>query len=171
MNNIILIGMPGVGKSTVGVVLAKKLGYSFVDSDLLIQEAEGRLLHEIIEAEGLEGFKRIENRINAAVDTENTVIATGGSAVYGAEAMEHFREIGTVVYLSLPGEELQDRLGNLSERGVAIREGQTLESLLAERAPLYEKYADVTVDCHGKEIRELAALVKAEVEEFRRGAL
>ena len=100
MRNIILIGMPGVGKSTIGVVLAKKLGYSFVDADLLIQEREKRLLHTIIEEDGIDGFNRIENEVNAAIEAECSVIATGGSAVYGKEAMEHLEEIGTVIYLN-----------------------------------------------------------------------
>ena len=110
MNNITLIGMPGVGKSTIGVVLAKVLGYEFMDSDLLIQRQEKRRLHQIIEQEGVEGFKAIENRVNASIETENTVIATGGSVVYCSEAMEHLRSIGKVVYLRLSLESLEKRL-------------------------------------------------------------
>lgn len=158
--NIVLIGMPGVGKSTVGVVLAKHLGFAFVDSDLLIQAREGKLLHEIIDACGLSGFQEVENEVNASIDVKRSVIATGGSAVYGEAAMKHLREIGTVVYLSLPCGELAERLGDLNERGVAIREGQTLEELFAERAPLYERYADVTVDCRGRTIRELVKEIR-----------
>lgn len=154
MKNIILIGMPGCGKSTIGVVLAKNLGYRFIDSDLLIQEQEHRLLHEIIEQDGLDGFNRIENKVNASIDTTSSVIATGGSVVYGCEAMEHLREIGTVIYLKLPEEELRERLGDLNQRGVAIKEGQSLHSLYQERIPLYEKYADITINCSGKEIRD-----------------
>lgn len=155
MENIILIGMPGVGKSTVGVVLAKKKGYCFIDSDLVIQEKEKRLLHEIIEEEGLEGFLCIENRINKGLQAKGAVIATGGSAVYGQEAMEHFKEIGKVVYLKLPYEAIRERLGNLHERGVALREGQSLLDLYKERVVLYEKYADITIDCERKSIREI----------------
>lgn len=158
--NIILIGMPGVGKSTVGVVLAKHLGYYFMDSDLLIQEREGKLLYEIIDEQGLDGFQRVENRVNASIDVKRSVIATGGSAVYGVEAMEHLKKSGTVVYLSLPCGELSERLGDLSERGVAIREGQTLEELFAERTPLYEKYADVVIDCCGKQIRQIVKQIR-----------
>lgn len=153
--NIVLIGMPGAGKSTVGVVLAKRLGLSFLDSDLVIQEREGRILHEIIEKEGLDGFNEIENQVNASIDVKRTIIATGGSAVYGKKAMQHLHEIGAVFYLKLSYEELKNRLGDLSERGVSIRKGQTLLDLYEERKPLYEKYADYVVDCEGKSIREV----------------
>lgn len=144
--NIVLIGMPGSGKSTVGVILAKVTGYEFVDADLLIQKAEKRLLREIIAQEGQEGFLKIENRVNASIETEKTVIATGGSVVYCEEAMEHLKEIGTVVYLKLDYPVLRRRLGNLKGRGVVLKEGQTLKDLYEERVPLYEKYADITVD-------------------------
>ena len=144
-----------MGKSTIGVVLAKKMGFSFVDSDLLIQEREGRLLHEIIEEEGLERFRRIEEEVNASIQLKNAVIATGGSAVYGEKAMEHLKKIGVVIYLKLPYEELVNRLGDLEERGVAMKENQTLKELMEERSPLYEKYADYTIDCHEKQIREI----------------
>lgn len=154
MNNIILIGMPGCGKSTIGVVLAKNLGYHFIDSDLVIQEQEHRLLHEIITEEGLDGFNAIENRINASIQADHAVIATGGSVIYGKDAMMHFKKIGTVIYLQLPEKQLENRLGDLSQRGVSIREGQTLHSLYEERIPLYEKYADLTIHCADKEIRE-----------------
>ena len=159
MNNIILIGMPGCGKSTIGVVLAKNLGFRFIDSDLLIQEQEHRLLHEIIEQDGLDGFNRIENQVNASIDTDSSVIATGGSVVYGHEAMAHLKEIGTVLYLKLPETELQKRLGDLNQRGVAIKEGQSLHSLYQERIPLYEKYADITIDCSGREIRDCVSVI------------
>lgn len=145
-NNIILIGMPGVGKSTVGVVLAKKLGYRFMDSDLLIQEKENRLLSEIISQEGIDGFLAIEDRVNSGISAENCVIATGGSAVYGKNAMAHLTDIGTVVYLKQTLENVEKRVGNLEGRGVALRKGQTLEDLYRERCPLYEKYAQITVD-------------------------
>ncbi len=156
-NNIVLIGMPGAGKSTVGVVLAKRLGYGFVDSDLVIQEKYDRLLHELIEEYGVEGFWKLENDVNASLERRKSVIATGGSVVYGAGAMEHLREIGTVVYLKLPCQEVALRLGDLNARGVTLREGQSLQELYEERVPLYEKYAHVVVDCHGKPIREIVA--------------
>lgn len=146
LRNVILIGMPGVGKSTVGVLLAKKLGYQFIDSDLLIQSKEKRLLKDIIAEEGLDGFLEIEADVNATVEIENVVLATGGSVVYKERAMKHLSEIGTIVYLKVSYEELSKRLGDLKERGVALKEGQTLLDLYEERNPLYEKYADIVVD-------------------------
>lgn len=148
-SNIVLIGMPGAGKSTIGVVLAKILGYHFLDSDLVIQERENRRLHEIISAEGTEGFLKIENEVNASLDAERSIIATGGSVIYGKEAMEHLKEIGEVVYLKADYLTIRKRLGNLEKRGVALKPGQTLRDLYEERTALYEKYADVTVDEQG----------------------
>ena len=148
-NNIILIGMPGVGKSSVGVVLAKVMGYRFLDSDLVIQEQEGKLLCEIMEEKGIEGFMEVENRVNASIECERCVVATGGSAVYGKEAMEHLKTIGKIVYLKSDFETIKGRLGDLHTRGVVLREGQTLLDLYNERVPLYEKYADITVDESG----------------------
>ena len=164
MNNITLIGMPGAGKSTLGVVLAKILGYEFLDSDLLIQKEEKRRLYQIIDEEGEDGFKAIENRVNASIDTETTVIATGGSVVYCSEAMEHLKSIGKVVYLSLSLESLEKRLGNLLKRGVAIRNGSTLKDLYDERVPLYEKYADIIVDERDKGIREVVETIEHMLE-------
>ena len=149
MRNIILIGMPGVGKSSVGVVLAKILGYRFLDSDLVIQDQEGKLLHEIIEELGLEGFLRIEDRINASIVCEKSIVATGGSAIYGENAMAHFKEIGTIVYLKTDYDTLENRLGDLKARGVVMKEGQTFRELFDERCPLYEKYADIIIDESG----------------------
>ncbi len=154
-NNLILIGMPGSGKSTVGVVLAKKLGLRFMDSDLVIQEKTGKLLYQLIAECGEEGFLSLENQINASISAEDTVIATGGSAVYGKEAMEHLKEIGRMVYLRLPYEELAERLGDLHERGVVLKPGFTLHDLYQERMPLYEQYADMTIDCGGKSIPQI----------------
>lgn len=152
--NIVLIGMPGVGKSTLGVVLAKELGYEFVDADLLIQKRENRLLKEIIAEDGVDGFLKIENDVNASITSTKTVIATGGSVIYGAEAMAHLKEIGTVVYLKLDYETLDSRLGSLKGSGVVLKDGQNLKSLYDERIPLYEKYADVTVDEGGLGLEE-----------------
>lgn len=162
-NNMILIGMPSCGKSTVGVVLAKALGYSFVDSDLVIQERTGKLLSEIIDEEGIECFNQIENEINASLDYYHAVIATGGSVIYGREAMEHLQSIGVVIYLKLPYETLCERIGDLTARGVSIKEGQSFQDLYDERIPLYEKYADITVDADNLSIRELVHLIKEKI--------
>lgn len=151
--NIILIGMPGAGKSSVGVILAKVLGYEFIDTDLVIQHREKRLLCEIIADEGNEGFLAIENEVNATLEADESVIAPGGSAIYGKEAMEHFKEIGIIVYLKLSYEDLAKRLGNLKGRGVVLKEGQTLKDLYDERSKLYEQYAEITVDESGKDIQ------------------
>lgn len=155
MRNIILIGMPGAGKSTVGVVLAKKLGYAFVDADLVIQSREGKLLHELISEQGVEGFWKLEESVGESIEAHRTVIATGGSAVYGPKAMAHYKQIGTVIYLSLSLTKIRKRLGDLDERGVTLRKGQDLAGLYRERVPLYKKYADFTVDCGGLSIREI----------------
>lgn len=163
MKNVILIGMPGAGKSTVGVVLAKHLGYTFLDSDLVIQQKYGRLLHELISEHGVEGFWKIENDVNAGLTCDRTVIATGGSAIYGKEAMEHLRSMGTVVYLRLTLEQIAERLGDLTERGVTLREGQDLKALYEERTPFYEKYAHVIIDCDGQRVRELVARIAQQV--------
>ena len=163
--NIVLIGMPGVGKSTVGVVLAKALGYQFVDADLLIQEAEGKLLSELIEEHGTDGFIEIENRVNSQIQTHRSVIATGGSVVYGKEAMEHLKSIGTVVYLKQNLRVLQRRLRNLKGRGVVLKEGQTLVDLYKERTVLYEKYADITVDQYKQSIEQTLKAVRKALEE------
>lgn len=160
-DNVILIGMPGAGKSTVGIVLAKKLGYGFVDTDLVLQEKYGKLLHELIEEKGVEGFWEIEEAVIASLSVQKSVIATGGSAVYGRKAMEHLREMGKVVYLKLCYEEIAERLGDLSARGVTLRPGQTLRKLYEERIPLYEKYAHVTAACDGKTLREVVTELAA----------
>lgn len=152
MKNIVLIGMPGAGKSTVGVILAKVLGYDFVDSDIVIQQKEGRRLSQIIQEEGTEGFIEIENRINAELTVSNSIIATGGSVVYGKEAMAHLKEIGTIVYLKLSYHTISERLSDIKNRGVVLKEGQTLWNLYEERTALYEKYADVIIEEDGLSI-------------------
>lgn len=165
MNNIVMIGMPGCGKSTVGVVLAKVLGYQFIDSDLLIQERENRLLSEIIREEGSEGFNSIENEVISAIQADRAVIATGGSAVYGKEAMAHMKETGVIIYIRLPLFELQNRLGDLIERGISMEEGQTLQDLYKERTPLYEKYADLIIDAGGLPIRDTVMMIRSRLLE------
>lgn len=163
MNNIILIGMPGAGKSTIGVILAKVLGYKFIDSDLLIQEQEQSLLKDIIKNKGLEGFLEIENKVNSKIIANNTVIATGGSVVYGKEAMVHLGNTGTLIYIRLSLDILKNRLGNMKQRGVALKEGQDLKSLYEERSPLYEGYSDLVVDADGKSVEDLLNLIVEQV--------
>ncbi len=153
-SNIVLIGMPGVGKSTLGVVLAKIMGYQFLDSDLLIQKQEHRRLWKIIEEEGTEGFSRIENQVNASIEVQESVIATGGSVVYCEEAMDHLKKIGTVIYLELSLDSLKKRLGSLKGRGVLLKEHQTLKDLYEERVPLYKKYADLIINEEGLDMEE-----------------
>lgn len=165
--NIVLIGMPGVGKSTVGVILAKVLGYEFIDSDLVIQKQTGKLLKDIIAEKGPEGFIEVENEINSKLEAENSIIATGGSIVYGAEAMAHLKEIGTVIYLKQSLKELEGRLGNIKNRGVVLKEGQTLATLYEERIVLYEKYADITVDEENLDIEETIAAVEEALKRYK----
>jgi len=155
MKNIILIGMPGSGKSTAGIVLAKVLGYKFIDTDLVIQEDQGMLLHRIIEKYGSKGFNTIENNVISSIKTDKSVIATGGSAVYGKEAMQNLKSSGSILYLELPFNEIKNRLGDLGKRGVSMEKGQTLETLYNERIPLYEKYADITIHCYKLQIRQI----------------
>ena len=143
--NIIFIGMPAVGKSTVGVVIAKRLGMRFLDTDLLIQEQEGKLLRDIIAKAGEEGFLKIENQVNREVDVENTVISPGGSVVYCKEAMQNFKKNGTVVYLKVSYETIKKRIRNPQQRGVVLREGQSLKDLYDERTKLFEAYADIII--------------------------
>lgn len=154
--NVILIGMPACGKSTIGVVLAKVMGKAFVDTDLLIQQAEGTTLQEIIDTKGNEYFAEVEDRVLQEFDEENYIVATGGSAVYCDAAMKKFKEKGVVVYLRVALEDVLKRLHNLETRGVTLKEGQTLEDLYYERTPLYEKYADVIMDEEGYDIWPLA---------------
>jgi len=166
--NIILIGMPASGKSTAGVVLAKVLGYDFIDSDLVIQKKAGKRLADIIEKDGVEGFIRFEERINCSIlpgASEPAVISTGGSAIYGAKAMEHFKEIGTVVYLKVPYDVLCSRLQDIKQRGVVLKEGQTFEALFEERVVLYEKYADLIIDEEGKTVEDIVAEIADFVDE------
>lgn len=164
--NIVLIGMPASGKSTVGVILAKVLGMDFIDADLVIQKKTGKLLSEIIADKGVDGFIQTENEINSQIEAENAVIATGGSAVYGKEEMEHLGKDGIIFYLKVAFEELSERLGNIKERGVVVREGQTLKDLYDERVVLYEKYADATIDEQGKNVEQIVVDVATKWQEM-----
>ncbi|MCD8147113.1 MAG: shikimate kinase [Clostridiales bacterium] len=163
--NIVLVGMPASGKSTIGVILAKELKYRFTDTDLVLQEATDQTLVEIIAQRGLEGFLQLENDTVAALDARRSVIATGGSVIYGREAMEHLKANGIVVYIQHRYEVIQSRLTNITTRGVAMREGETLYDLFRERTPLYERYADVTLAADGltteQAVQEIIRLIKA----------
>lgn len=162
MLNLVLIGMPAAGKSTLGVILAKALGMSFVDADLLIQKKEGLLLQEIINKNGNEYFKKVEEYVLRGIDVENTVISTGGSAIYYPLAMEHLKKDAIVIYIDVPFEEIARRLNNISTRGITLGKGETLKDLYDKRKPLYEKYADITLESGGLNVEEsLDALVKA----------
>lgn len=162
MNNIIFIGMPASGKSTIGVVVAKRIGYEYIDPDLLIQKKEGRLLHEIISGEGLEKFLEIEDRVNAGVKADGAVISPGGSVVYCKNAMKHYKETGTVVYLQASYDVIESRIGDVKKRGVALKDDQTLYDLYEERRALFERYADITVCEDGLTLDEtIEKVVKA----------
>lgn len=162
MDNLVLIGMPSSGKSTAGVLLAKRIGFGFIDTDLIIQGEQGALLSQIIEREGAEGFLAIEERVNAGIAAMRCVIATGGSVCYLPRAMEHLKKLGTVIYLELSEEEVARRVPDFVRRGVVMRGNiSTLKELYAERVPLYEKYADVTVRCDGQTIDETVAAIAA----------
>lgn len=154
MNNIIFIGMPASGKSTIGVVAAKRLGYEFIDTDLLIQKQEKKLLKDIIAEKGIDGFLAIEDQVNSDVKIDNAVIAPGGSVVYCENAMRHYKEIGTVVYLQTSFQTISNRIGDPKKRGVVLKEGQTLRDLYEERRVLFEKYADVTICEDGLTLEE-----------------
>lgn len=164
MKNLIFIGMPAVGKSTVGVVVAKRLGMEFIDTDLLIQKQEGRLLREIIADVGEDGFLAIENQVNCQVNAERAVISPGGSVVYCEEAMKHFKEIGTVVYLKASYRTIKERIRSPKKRGVVLREGQTFRDLYEERTKLFEQYADLTICEDGCQIEETIDAVLTQSE-------
>jgi shikimate kinase len=150
MNNIALIGMPGVGKSTIGIVLAKTLGYSFIDTDILIQQAKSKLLQEIIDADGIHAFLELEERIITQNQYQRSIIATGGSAVLSPKAMAYLGNQSIVVYLALTLESLTKRINNIEARGIVKDKNQTLQDIYQIRLPLYERYANVTIDCSNK---------------------
>lgn len=165
--NITLIGMPGSGKSTVGVVLAKLRGMDFLDADLLIQKREKLRLQQILDTRGLEAFLDAEQAAICAIDQDHTVIAPGGSVIARKANMEHLKRRGIVVYLHLPLQELEARLGDITTRGIALEQGQTLADLYAVRTPIYEAYADLTVDCSGnRPIAETAQKVSRQVDQY-----
>ncbi len=159
MKNIVLIGMPGAGKSTIGVILAKSLLFDFCDTDLSIQKETGESLCDTISRMGIDGFISLEESVICKKAFTNSVVATGGSAVYGERAMKKLKENGIIVYLKVSPEELQSRIKNIHTRGIAMKEGTSIAELYDERAPLYEKYADITVDCDGKTAEECVDLI------------
>ena len=163
MANIVLIGMPGCGKSTVGVLLAKALQMSFLDTDVVFQAQQSKKLQEMINEIGIDAFLKMEEECVCGIGCDNTVIATGGSVVYGKEAMRHLHENGFVVYIQLPYEEIESRLSNLATRGVTLREGQTLRDLYDERIPLYESEADYIFEASKGEIEETALEMAAQL--------
>lgn len=170
MENIVLIGMPASGKSTAGVLVAKKMGYGFIDTDLLIQKREGALLCDILAKHGAEGFISIEDDVNASVAADRCVIATGGSVIYGRRAMANLKAIGTIVYLKVGLKELEKRLGgeDIFSRGVVMKKrGETLGELFDERIPLYERYADIVIDCDGLGLDDTVAAIISGVKNKR----
>ena len=167
-NNVVLIGMPGAGKSTLGVVVAKVLGFEFIDGDILIQSQCDKTLQKIIDALGPEGFIQVENEVLSDIECERAVIAPGGSAIYSEAAMCHLASIGHVVYIKVSLEELEHRLGSLHERGVVMRKGMgmSLEEIYHERVPLYEHYAEITIDADGMGTREASRLLVDELSKL-----
>ena len=162
--NIILIGMPGSGKTTIGTELSEKIGYGYIDSDSVIVAREGKRLNELIEEVGREAFLDIEAKVNSELCADRCVIATGGSVIYRESAMQKLKTMGTIVYLQLPYATIEKRLGDLKKRGVALKDGFTLYDLYQERTPLYEKYADIIVSLDGKTVDESANAIKEAVK-------
>ena len=163
MKNIVLIGMPSAGKSTVGVVLAKTLGMNFIDSDLVIQEKTGRLLQDIINEDGIDDFLKIEENSILSLKFKNTIIATGGSVIFCDKAIEHLKLEGIVVYLKVEFQEIVKRLDNITTRGVVLANGYSLKDMYNERVPLYEKYSDILIDCSNKGVEEIIFNVISEI--------
>lgn len=164
MDNIILIGMPGAGKSTLGVLLAKAMGKLFVDTDIIIQQKTKRLLQDIIDNDGTDAFLKLEEEILLTVNETNTVIATGGSAVYSEKAMEHFAKNGKIVYLHVDFAEIEKRVTNITTRGIVLKNGRTLDDAFEERKPLYDKYADVVIDCTGSTIENSVKMLTEKLD-------
>ncbi len=158
--NLILIGMPGSGKSTAGVLLAKALGYDFVDTDLLVQRREGALLQDLVNQRGVPGFLDLEQSAIQSLGCTRSVIATGGSCVCRRASMAHLKTLGPILYLQVPLSQLRERLDTISTRGIAMEPGQTLEEVYRQREPLYRRWADAAADCTGQSLEEtVAALV------------
>lgn len=152
--NITLVGMAGAGKSTLGVLLAKALGYDFIDTDILIQQKKNMLLQEIIDAEGIDAFLCTEENVLSELVATHSILATGGSAVYSDKAMDALKAHSVIVYLSVPYDEIAARVKNIATRGIVLKNGNSLRDAFDERVPLYEQYADIIVDCSQKDIEE-----------------
>jgi shikimate kinase len=167
MKNIVLIGMPGAGKSTMGVILAKTLGRNFTDTDIMAQETTGRLLQEIIDKEGTGAFLATEKKTILSLHGHNAVIATGGSVVFSEKAMEHLKKDGVVIYLDISFEEMVRRLNNITTRGIVLAAGQSLREMYDQRVPLYEKYADITIDCSDGDFEKCIGNVIDELHKFK----
>lgn len=167
MNTLIIIGMPGAGKSTAGVLLAKTLGMKFIDTDIILQEKSGRLLQEIIDGDGPEAFLKVEEETVLTLQAHNAVIATGGSVVFSGQAMEHLKRDGVVLYLKISFEEMEKRLKNITTRGIVLFAGQSLREMYTQRVPLYEQYADITVDCTDDDFENIVEKVIDELKNLR----
>ena len=167
MNNIILIGMPGAGKSTAGVILAKALGMTFVDTDIVVQEHAGRLLQDIIDEGGTDAFLKIEENTILSLHCRHAVLATGGSVVFSAGAMEHLASDGVVVYLKISFEEMEKRIRNITTRGIVLVAGQSLRAMYDQRIPLYERYADITIDCSDEDFETVVGNVVDALKKVR----
>jgi shikimate kinase len=162
-SNLILIGMPGAGKSTVGVILAKRLGFNFIDSDLLIQSGEKKRLQQVIDSEGIARFRQIEERVLLELHCSRTVIATGGSAIYSRQGMRALQQTGLLIYQQVNLERLQQRIADMGQRGLVMAAGQNFEQLYRERTPLYEKHSELTIPCSELSAEEVAARIETEV--------
>jgi len=164
-NNIILIGMPGAGKSTIGVILAKRIGFQFIDTDLIIQAQEKRRLQQIIDTLGLDEFRKIEERMLLDLDAEYCVIATGGSVIYSQEGLQKLGKSGYRIYIQTPLNVLQQRIADMGQRGLVMGKGQTFTQLYQERTPLYEKFADLTISCKETNAERVAAKIEENINQ------
>ncbi len=164
MKNIIFIGMSGAGKSTLGVLLAKAMNYDFIDTDLILQTSEKRLLQEIIEEDGIKAFKQIEEQIVCDLTAEHSIIATGGSVIYSERGMRYLQNLGHIIYLHVPYKEIERRLQNIHSRGIVMEEGQTLESLYKEREQLYQQYCHTVIEVDERTIEETVDLLMKQLD-------
>jgi len=165
VRNVVLIGMSGAGKSTLGVLLAKALRMDFVDTDIVIQQHDGRLLQEIIDNDGIEKFMKVEEKVVSELQFKNCIISTGGSVIYSDEAMNVLKKGGQIIYLHVPYEEIKRRLADITSRGIVIKQGNSLLDVYEERVPLYMKYSDITLDCSNKDIEHCVSEIIKNIQE------